>query len=84
MSPSNKSIKVQYYAILREQARCREEALTTAALTTQQLYLELSRRHGFTLPVTALRVAINADFVTWEHSLNSGDVVVFIPPVAGG
>jgi sulfur-carrier protein len=84
MSSSDKSIKVQYFAILREQARCREESFSTAAHSIHELYLELSKRHGFTLPTSALRVAINTEFVSWERALHSGDVVVFIPPVAGG
>jgi molybdopterin-guanine dinucleotide biosynthesis protein A/molybdopterin converting factor small subunit len=77
-------ITVQYYALLREQAGRREEALLTAARTPGELYAELSGRHPFTLAPEALRVAINSEFRDWSTPLADGDAVVFIPPVAGG
>jgi molybdopterin-guanine dinucleotide biosynthesis protein A len=77
-------IKVQYYAILREQAGRSEETVATAARTPRDLYAELQRRHPFSLGAESLRVAINAEFGEWSQSLVEGDAVVFIPPVAGG
>jgi molybdopterin-guanine dinucleotide biosynthesis protein A len=47
-SPMN--IKVQYYALLREQAGRSEEALVTTARTPRELYEELRRRYPFSLP----------------------------------
>jgi molybdenum cofactor guanylyltransferase len=77
-------IKVQYYAILREQAGRSEETVATAARTPLDLYAELQRRHPFSLGAESLRVAINAEFSDWSQPLAEGDAVVFIPPVAGG
>ena len=77
-------IKVQYYAILREQAGRSEETVATAARTPRDLYAELQRRHPFSLGTESLRVAINAEFGDWSQPLAEGDAVVFIPPVAGG
>jgi molybdopterin-guanine dinucleotide biosynthesis protein A len=77
-------IKVQYYAILREQAGRSEETVATAARTPRDLYTELQRRHPFSLGAESLRVAINAEFSDWSRPLAEGDAVVFIPPVAGG
>jgi molybdenum cofactor guanylyltransferase len=77
-------IKVQYYAILREQAGRSEETVATAARTPRALYEELQRRHPFSLGADSLRVAINAEFSDWSQPLVEGDAVVFIPPVAGG
>jgi molybdopterin-guanine dinucleotide biosynthesis protein A len=77
-------IKVQYYAILREQAGRSEETVATAARTPRDLYAELQRRHPFSLGAESLRVAINAEFSEWSQPLVEGDAVVFIPPVAGG
>ena len=77
-------IKVQYYAILREQAGRSEETVATAARTPRDLYAELQRRHPFSLDADSLRVAINAEFSDWSQPLTEGDAVVFIPPVAGG
>lgn len=79
-----KRIKVQYYALLREQAGHREETLVTQARTAQELYEELKARHSFTLSPGTLRVAINTEFSDWAQPLAEGDSVVFIPPMAGG
>lgn len=78
------SIRVQYFALLREQAGRGEETVTTNATTPADLYDELRARHGFKLDKQQLKVAINADFQDWRTALASGDSVVFIPPVAGG
>ena len=81
---TRKRIKVQYYALLREQAGRSEEALETTARTPRELYEELKARHPFSLAPEMLRVAVNAEFGEWTHALADGDSVVFIPPVAGG
>jgi molybdopterin-guanine dinucleotide biosynthesis protein A len=77
-------IKVQYYALLREQAGRSDEILLTRARTPRDLYVELAARYPFTLPADLLRVAVNAEFGDWAQPLKAGDAVVFIPPVAGG
>jgi molybdenum cofactor guanylyltransferase len=83
-SATRKHIKVQYYALLREQAGRSDEALETAARTPRELYEELKGRHPFSLAPEMLRVAVNAEFGEWTQPLADGDSVVFIPPVAGG
>jgi molybdopterin-guanine dinucleotide biosynthesis protein A len=80
----SKHITVQYYALLREQAGRREEAVTTTAPTPRELYAELAGRYPFSLAANVLRVAINSEFGEWSAPLKDGDAVVFIPPVAGG
>jgi molybdenum cofactor guanylyltransferase len=77
-------LKVQYYALMREQAGRSEETLETSAATPADLYAELVARHGFTLPREQLKVAVNSEFSDWTRKLTVGDAVVFIPPVAGG
>ena len=79
-----KHLTVQYFALLREQAGRREEALESAAGTPQELYQELRQRYPFTLGSDVLRVAVNSEFADWTTPLRTGDTVVFIPPVAGG
>jgi molybdopterin-guanine dinucleotide biosynthesis protein A len=79
-----KHIKVQYYALLREQAGRSDESLETVARTPRELYEELRARHPFSLAPEMLRVAVNAEFGEWTQPLADGDSVVFIPPVAGG
>ncbi len=80
----NKTISVQYFAILREQRGLSGETIPTAAATAAALYEELRVRHGFTLPAERVRAAINEEFVAAEAPLREGDRIVFIPPVAGG
>jgi len=81
---ATRRIRVQYYALLREQAGRSDETLETAARTPRELYDELRARHPFTLGAEVLRVAVNGDFGDWSQPLAAGDAVVFIPPVAGG
>ncbi len=78
------SLRIQYFAILREQRGLAEETLTTVAPTAAALYEELRTRHAFTLPAERLRVAINNDFAPWSTALADGQTLAFIPPVAGG
>jgi molybdopterin-guanine dinucleotide biosynthesis protein A len=80
----DKRIKVQYYAILREQAGRSDESVLTGASTPRDLYNELKSRYPFSLAPEMLRVAVNAEFGEWSQRLADGDSVVFIPPVAGG
>ncbi|HEX3603668.1 MAG TPA: NTP transferase domain-containing protein [Steroidobacteraceae bacterium] len=77
-------LKIQYYALMREQAGRSEEILETAAATPADLYTELAARHGFTLTREQLKVAVNSEFSEWSRKLAANDAVVFIPPVAGG
>lgn len=77
-------LKVQYYALMREQAGRSEETLETSAATPADLYTELAARHGFTLSREQLKVAVNSEFSDWSRKLAANDAVVFIPPVAGG
>jgi len=77
-------IKVQYYALMREQAGRSEETVETGAANAAELYAELKARHAFTLAPEQLKVAVNGEFSSWEQPLARGDTLVFIPPVAGG
>jgi molybdopterin converting factor subunit 1 len=77
-------LTIQYFALMREQAGRSQETLDTNAATPADLYAELNTRYGFTLSLDQLKVAVNSEFSEWSRRLNSGDAVVFIPPVAGG
>jgi len=77
-------LKIQYYAILREQAGRSEETLETAASTPAAVYAQLHARYRFTLDVEQLKVAVNGEFSDWTRTLHPGDALVFVPPVAGG
>jgi molybdopterin-guanine dinucleotide biosynthesis protein A len=77
-------IKVQYFALLREQAGRSSETVTSRAIDARELYGELQLARGLKLRPEQLRVAINEEFADWSQSLADGDSVVFLPPVAGG
>ena len=78
------SVRIQYFAILREQRGLSDETLETPASTPAELYEELRARHPFTLPANRVRAAVNDAFVDSSAPLRDGDRIVFIPPVAGG
>jgi len=78
------SVRVQYFAVLRDQAGRSEETVDTHARTPRELYEELRRERRLSLEPEQLRVAVNEDFADWGHALAAGDSVVFLPPVAGG
>lgn len=83
-SAAVRPIQVEYYAQLREEAGRAEETVQTTAPTASALFEELDRRHGFSLSAEDLRVSINASFTDWDAPVDAEDLVVFIPPVAGG
>ena len=77
-------LKISYFASLREQRGLSSEEIESMVNTAEELYLELKERYNFSLEARQLKVAINAKYKDMNTSLNSGDEVVFIPPVAGG
>ncbi|WP_025840334.1 MoaD/ThiS family protein [Asaia platycodi] len=77
-------LTLEYFALLRDEAGCVQEEIDTTAASLAALYQELTTRHGFTLPASRLRVAVNAAFTHWDRRPAEGDHVVFIPPVSGG
>ncbi len=77
-------ITVQYFALLREQRGCSEEVLELGEITTVELYRNLAAEHGLSMTPESMKVVVNEEFSTWDRSVSDGDVVVFIPPVAGG
>lgn len=79
-----KRVRVGYFAILRDQRGLAEETVATEARDAAELYRELVRRHGFSLPAERVRAAVNDEFAPWSAELRDGDSLVFIPPVAGG
>ena len=79
-----KTISIEYYAILKDIVGKSQEDFLTSVDTAAALYQELKLKYGFTLECDQLRAAINDSFVDWKTKLNTGDVVVFIPPIAGG
>ncbi len=78
-------VKVRYFASLREQAgKSQEDIEIENGKNLKDIYQELSLRYGFTLLPQEIKYSLNNDYVDQIIQLNENDVVVFIPPVAGG
>jgi len=77
-------ITAQYFAAFREQAGRERETVATRSSTAGELFAEVAGRHGFRDAAARCKVAINGEMAPWDARLNSGDVVLFFPPVAGG
>lgn len=84
LTATKRTIRIQYFAILREQRGCTEESLQTTLNTPAEIYQHLQTLYKFTLPVELLKASVNNRFVAMSTELADGDTVVFIPPVAGG
>ena len=78
-------ITVLYFASLADKAGIAEETLTLEqSVTLPELFEQLSDKYHFSRPQSQLGVAINDNFAEWSDSIQDGDQVAFIPPVAGG
>jgi molybdopterin synthase sulfur carrier subunit len=77
-------IKVKFFASLREKAQKNEENITEVFLNASDLYQSLKEKYQFSLNADDIKVAINGEYQNFTTPLVDGDVVTFIPPVAGG
>lgn len=83
-SAEPRSVRVRYFARLREERGRSEERIETRAPTVAAFFDELVERFGIRLNRADLRVAVNDAFCGWERPIGEDDLVVFIPPVSGG
>ena len=77
-------IKVKYFASIRELVGRSEELIEIDASTPSELFTLLKKKYSFEFEESALKVAINDEYVDFSQTLSELDTVVFIPPVAGG
>lgn len=75
---------VHYFGLLAERRGLAQEEITSAAMTTAELYEELDLRHELGLSIQHFRVAVNDEFVAWDHVLQDYDSVALLPPMSGG
>lgn len=85
---STHSVKVLYFAALRDALNTAEETLETTAKTVEELMHELAQRgdnwSAHLLENRRLRVSVNQELSRKSTHLQSGDEVAFFPPVTGG
>ncbi len=78
------TVRLLYFASLREAAGRDTEAVDSTAPDLTALYAEVAARHDLHWPRERLRVAVDGAFARWDDGLRDGSEVAFIPPVSGG
>lgn len=81
---NNLTVTVLYFASLAEQASIDEEILTTSHYYLNDIYSYLLDKYDFNLTQDELAVAVNHQIANWQTKVSNGDIIAFIPPVAGG
>lgn len=76
------SIKVRYFASLKEIAGDSEQLIDVAAPVTARDVWHLCLGSK-TMPNNVL-VAINLNYAEWDSPVSDGDEIAFFPPVTGG
>jgi molybdopterin synthase sulfur carrier subunit len=83
-------MKLLYFAWLRAKIGKAEEHLDPPAdVTTVAALLEWLKRRGPTFAealhdTRIVRVAVNQEYVGWDHPIRPSDEVALFPPVTGG
>ena len=80
----SKSIRVEYFSLLRIERGISDELVDTNAKTAAEFYDELKAMHGFSLESEGFKAVVNNDVHEMDVALNDGDIVMFIPPMVGG
>ena len=78
------SYQVCYFGLLAERRGVSDEQVTHPAATPAELYEILNSQYHLGLATTDFRVAVNAEFVPWNHPLKDGDSIALLPPMSGG
>ncbi len=78
------TITVHYFGLLAERRDLSQECIETTATTAAELYAQLDASHSLGLVISDFRVAVNDEFVAWDHPLQEEDSVALLPPMSGG
>jgi len=80
----NKLLNIKYFASLKDKTGKSSETIEVDVNTTHELFDFLDSVYHFKIDKTFIKVAVNDEFKNWTTPLTTGDVIVFITPVAGG
>lgn len=80
----NPTYHISYYGLLAERRGLAEEPHSSTAMVPAEIYAELDQSHQLGLQTDHFRVAVNDEFVPWNHPLKDGDRIAFLPPMSGG
>lgn len=75
---------ILYFGLLAERRGLAAEQVASTAITPRELYAELDGKHLLGLVISDFRVAVDDEFVSWDHSLLENSVIAFLPPMSGG
>ncbi|MHB1287601.1 MAG: MoaD/ThiS family protein [Leptospirales bacterium] len=78
------SLNLVYFGVFREKSGLSEETIWTYSRTPRDLYQELEGKYLFDFPLSHLRVAVDGKVADLDAHLDSGNIVVYLPPFGGG
>jgi molybdopterin synthase sulfur carrier subunit len=79
-----RSYQVQWFGLLAERRGLAGEVLDGTANNPLELYEQIDAGHPLGMSPAVIRVAVNDEFVSWDHPLGDNDRVAFLPPMSGG
>lgn len=83
--PKEKTLSIEYFALLAQEAGKGKETLETTAETLGSLFEELKKRYLFSLSSQQILASINSQLVSsWSTALTDGDHIMFLTPLKGG
>ena len=83
--PKEKTLSIEYFALLAQEAGKGKEILETTAETLGSLFEELKKRYLFSLSSQHIIASVNSQLASsWNTALNDGDHIMFLTPLTGG
>lgn len=75
-------VTVLVFGPLRERIGAAE--LRAPGATVAEVWASLASSHGLSAIPDGVRAALNLEYCDWDSAVTPGDVIAFLPPVAGG